>query len=318
MTPEDLVAYGLTPEFVRRFGVITHTDPLSQDVLARILTEPEHAPVRIQREWFELHDLTLSFTPEATRAIAERACRDGTGASGLARIVQQCLADVSWRLPELAEEGVSRVTITEATVASGVPPILDVDLLRPDPSSLAEELRSRVRLARGAETMREDERAISDTSGWSAEQIRDRLELLKQDLGWPDTTDNEKAWWSAFETENSHKLRLVLCVAEELKKRDATIGELFMTHVHSDMDSIQGNLHFLDYTRLKREEEQKKEGRFPSGATCPAGKGGTYTFVGFYEPHKASPQPEPTTIEVAVGEVFPKAGCRRCWWQPVV
>lgn len=99
---------------------------------------------------------------------------------------------------------------------------------------------------------------ITNTKGWSTDQIKKKLEDVKKILEWDKTTGSAKKWWEAFEKENQHRLALVLRLAEELKNRKATITEFFLAYVYSNTDNIQANLHYLDYTRLKKEEEKKK------------------------------------------------------------
>ncbi|RME59416.1 MAG: hypothetical protein D6780_05135 [Candidatus Dadabacteria bacterium] len=99
---------------------------------------------------------------------------------------------------------------------------------------------------------------ITDTRGWTHEQIRAKLDEVKKKLDWENTTGSARKWWEAFERENESRLALVLRLAEELANRKATITEFFLAYVYSNTDNIQANLHYLDYTRLKKEEEKKK------------------------------------------------------------
>lgn len=99
---------------------------------------------------------------------------------------------------------------------------------------------------------------ISNTKGWTDDQVRTKLEEVKKTLDWDNTTGSARKWWEAFESENKHRLALVLRLAEELQTRKATITEFFLAYVYSNTDNIQANLHYLDYTRLKKEEEKKK------------------------------------------------------------
>lgn len=100
---------------------------------------------------------------------------------------------------------------------------------------------------------------ITDTKGWDDDKLGKKLEEVKETLEWKNTTGSAKKWWEAFENENQHRLALVLRLAEELANRKATITEFFLAYVYSNTDNIQANLHYLDYTRLKKEEEKKKK-----------------------------------------------------------
>lgn len=112
---------------------------------------------------------------------------------------------------------------------------------------------------------------ITNTKGWSTDQIKKKLEDVKKILEWDKTTGSAKKWWEAFEKENQHRVALVLRLAEELKNRKATITEFFLAYVYSNTDNIQANLHYLDYTRLKKEEEKKKREAAKQQAGGPQG-----------------------------------------------
>ena len=100
---------------------------------------------------------------------------------------------------------------------------------------------------------------ISNTKGWSDDQVAQKLEEVKKNLDWDNTTGSARKWWEAFESENKTRTALVLRLAEELQNRKATITEFFLAYVYSNTDNIQANLSYLDYTRLKKEEEKKKK-----------------------------------------------------------
>jgi ribosomal protein L7/L12 len=99
---------------------------------------------------------------------------------------------------------------------------------------------------------------ISDTKGWTEAQLKSQLEQIRKKLDWDNTTGSARNWWNAFEEENKTRLALVLRLAEELAVRKATITEFFLAYVYSNTDNIQANLSYLDYTRLKKEDEVKK------------------------------------------------------------
>ncbi len=99
---------------------------------------------------------------------------------------------------------------------------------------------------------------ITNTKGWSDDKVISKLDETKKKLDWDNTTGSARKWWEAFENENKHRVALVLRLAEELAVRKATITEFFLAYVYSNTDNIQANLHYLDYTRLKKEEERKR------------------------------------------------------------
>jgi len=100
---------------------------------------------------------------------------------------------------------------------------------------------------------------VTNTQGWTQEQVVAKLEEVKKTLDWDNTTGSARKWWEAFESENKTRTALVLRLAEELGSRKATITEFFLAYVYSNTDNIQANLCYLDYTRLKKEEEKKKK-----------------------------------------------------------
>jgi hypothetical protein len=102
---------------------------------------------------------------------------------------------------------------------------------------------------------------ITNTSGWTTDQLNKKLDEVKRNLDWSNTTGSAAKWWNAFEAENISRLPLILRLAEELQVRKATITEFFLAYVYSNTDNIQANLSYLDYTRLKKEEEKKKKER---------------------------------------------------------
>lgn len=91
------------------------------------------------------------------------------------------------------------------------------------------------------------------------EALRAAYEKVMEDLlYWGDTKGSARKWWQAFLTENERRPALILRLCEELAARRATITEFFLAYVYSNVDNIQANLHYLDYSRLKKAEADKK------------------------------------------------------------
>jgi type IV secretory pathway TraG/TraD family ATPase VirD4 len=135
----------------------------------------------------------------------------------------------------------------------------ELDLkLRTEPIKFEEKL-PEAPPAEGQATPTGPSPGVTNTSGWTEEQISKRLEEVRAKLDWENTTGSARKWWEAFESENKTRLALVLRLAEELLHRKATITEFFLAYVYSNTDNIQANLSYLDYTRLKKEEEKKKK-----------------------------------------------------------
>src|SRR5690554_1551540 len=97
--PEDLLKYGLIPEFIGRLPVVVALDALDEDALVRILVEPRNALVKQYQKFFEMDGVELEFTEEALRAIARKAMERKTGARGLRSIIENLLLDVMYELP---------------------------------------------------------------------------------------------------------------------------------------------------------------------------------------------------------------------------
>lgn len=96
VSPEDLKNYGLIPEFVGRFPIITHTNPLSVDDMLRIIKEPQNSLLKQYQKLMDLDDVNLSFTDDALRVIAEEAMKNETGARGLRNVLERILLDIMY------------------------------------------------------------------------------------------------------------------------------------------------------------------------------------------------------------------------------
>ncbi|AIY88114.1 MULTISPECIES: ATP-dependent Clp protease ATP-binding subunit ClpX [unclassified Thermotoga] len=122
VTPDDLVQYGLIPEFVGRFPVIATLDDLSEDDLVRILKEPKNAVVRQYQKLFEIDGVKLEVTDEALRIIARKAIKRGTGARALKNVFEEMMIDMMFELPNL--KNVEKVVITEEVALGKEKPIV--------------------------------------------------------------------------------------------------------------------------------------------------------------------------------------------------
>ena len=120
--PEDLLKFGLIPEFVGRLPVLATLEDLDQDALVTILTEPKNALVKQYQRLFELEDTKLNFTDDALNAIAKRAIERKTGARGLRSILEEILLDTMFDLPGL--DKVTEVVVNEEAVSSESNPLM--------------------------------------------------------------------------------------------------------------------------------------------------------------------------------------------------
>jgi ATP-dependent Clp protease ATP-binding subunit ClpX len=122
LMPEDLLKYGLIPEFVGRLPVVVTLTTLTADDLVRILTEPKNAITRQFQKFLSLDKVDLVFTPGALRAAAEVAITRKTGARALRSIVEEALLDVMYDVPDHGE--IRKCLVTEETIREGRPPLL--------------------------------------------------------------------------------------------------------------------------------------------------------------------------------------------------
>ncbi len=120
--PEDLMKYGLIPEFIGRLPVMATVEDLDMDALVRILTEPKNALTRQYGRMFEMDDVELVFTEDSLDAIAAQAIKRGTGARGLRAILEEVLLNTMYDLPSRTD--VERVVIDRDVVAEKVNPTL--------------------------------------------------------------------------------------------------------------------------------------------------------------------------------------------------
>ncbi|MDE2496587.1 MAG: ATP-dependent Clp protease ATP-binding subunit ClpX, partial [Xanthomonadaceae bacterium] len=120
--PEDLVKYGLIPEFVGRLPVVATLDELDEDALVKILTEPRNAITKQFKKLFDMENVEIEFRPDALNAIAKRAIKRKTGARGLRTILESVLLDTMYELPSL--EHVSKVVVDEAVINGQAEPYL--------------------------------------------------------------------------------------------------------------------------------------------------------------------------------------------------
>jgi ATP-dependent Clp protease ATP-binding subunit ClpX len=120
--PEDLLHYGLIPEFIGRLPVISSLRKLTEDELVQILTEPRNALTKQYAKQLAMNGVKLKITPDALRALAEEAVRRGTGARALRSIFEKMMLDVMFEIPSRSD--IDLVTINEQTVREERPPVL--------------------------------------------------------------------------------------------------------------------------------------------------------------------------------------------------
>ena len=120
--PEDLVKYGLIPEFIGRVPVIATLDELDEEALVAILVKPRNALLKQYQKLFEMEGVTLKFTEDSLQAVAREAIRRKTGARGLRAILEEIMLDVMYDLP--SKENVKECIIDEEVATTSKPPVL--------------------------------------------------------------------------------------------------------------------------------------------------------------------------------------------------
>ncbi len=120
--PEDLLKYGLIPEFVGRLPIMVTLDALDENALVRILTEPKNALVKQYEKLFDLDGVVVEFQPEALIAVAEEALKRKTGARGLRSILEEIMLDIMYEIP--SRDDIAKCIITKETIANKEKPVI--------------------------------------------------------------------------------------------------------------------------------------------------------------------------------------------------
>jgi ATP-dependent Clp protease ATP-binding subunit ClpX len=119
---QDLIQYGLIPEFIGRLPSVNILHELSKEDLVKVLLEPKHSIVKQYQAMFELDDVELEFNEESISAIADKAIDQNIGARGLRRILEEMLLEIQFELPDMAKTGVKKIVITKDTINNGSNP----------------------------------------------------------------------------------------------------------------------------------------------------------------------------------------------------
>jgi ATP-dependent Clp protease ATP-binding subunit ClpX len=120
--PEDLLKYGLIPEFVGRFSIVATLNELDTVALMKVLSEPKNALTKQFQKMFEFENVKLKFTDNAIRAIAEKAVSHKTGARGLRSVLEEHMLDIMFELP--SREDIEEVVVNEEVIKNNEQPLL--------------------------------------------------------------------------------------------------------------------------------------------------------------------------------------------------
>ena len=121
--PQDLIKFGLIPEFVGRVPVVVALDSLDEEALVRILREPKNAIIKQYKALFSLDEVELEFTDEAVLAVAKKSFERKTGARGLRSILESVMNDVMFTIP--SEDNIAKCIITKEAVEGTGKPVLE-------------------------------------------------------------------------------------------------------------------------------------------------------------------------------------------------
>lgn len=238
----------MEPEFVGSFAVRMILPALDPRERVRALAPGAvNETVQFKRFMSMLTRQQMVLDDSFTEALSDRIEQQETGQSAVLAPLWDCLCE------HLGAPDAGRI-ILDASCLAGQPAwVMPADDDSPPP-----EIERTVTMKSPQPSC--SHREYPELNSMSAEQLLDRLGVLKvQKLSWNETSGSARRWWTAFEEENSGaRLRLVVRLAEELAVRNASITEFFLAYVYSNTDNIQANLHYLDYTRLKKEAQTLK------------------------------------------------------------
>lgn len=266
---EDLVEYGMIPEFLGRFSRLAILHELSVDDLVDIISDPtSDSELAKRKEFAAAHGITLTFTRNAIRAIAEQAIALKTGARALNRLIGQSLSQVEHILPDLAEKGINKIVINEATVRRGIkprrqkvtiPPTTDPE--KKHPHRVDKLLRNNF-LSPVLKPAQEKEEAIAstslfrnfefpaNTSEWSDKTLWDSIQRLAQGpLDFDNASDKAKRHWKDLCNLLKSQPHDIHRLAEELRLRRCSINTFYETYEASELipTKLDAILGFFDY-----------------------------------------------------------------------
>lgn len=118
--PQDLIKFGLIPEFVGRLPIVVGLDDLTEDALVEIMQKPKNAITKQYKEMFKIDGVELEFAPNAIRAVAKKAIKLKTGARGLRTILENCMLDLMFLTP--SDKEIKKIVISEDTISNGAKP----------------------------------------------------------------------------------------------------------------------------------------------------------------------------------------------------
>jgi ATP-dependent Clp protease ATP-binding subunit ClpX len=125
VVPEDLMKFGMIPEFIGRFPVTVKLNELDLESLTRVLLEPKNNLLSQMQFYFDSDNIELTFDDSSILAIAQQALSLGIGARGLKTVLEKTMTPLMYRIPEFKKRGIKRITITEAVITNNIDPDLE-------------------------------------------------------------------------------------------------------------------------------------------------------------------------------------------------
>lgn len=236
------------PQFIARFHSRVQLLSLDEDALLRILLHSASSPIKQLQNLAALEGVELVFEPKAVRLIANLAAESELGGRGLIEVVTTRLAHVSDEIRRCREEGVRKLIVEPVTVLKGVAPVKEKGDLRPSRADIERLMSLQVKPGSTQNqkppslTVPSPRRsAISPTTGWTREQIEQRLQEVKTRIRYAAAPSDVRAFWDKFEKKHAEHPESVLLVAEVVLEQCATL-EQFVTAWResklSDLDRV--------------------------------------------------------------------------------
>lgn len=256
----DLVEYGMIPEFLGRFAHVATLDPLSVEDMLEIIQDPHsNSELAKRQELAAIHGIDLRFSKAALKAIAEKAYQLGTGARALNRLIADSLLSVEHLWPNLADEGVTRILITEQCVLKNAPAKrsrVKTDQRRIDKLLRAKYLDSVAQAAHakgavhGSRSPFETLERPVDTLEWTEPYVWESFRsICSGPLAFGKASKEARDLWDTIEARNNKHPHDLHRLAEELRIRGCTVDDFFRAYKDSKLSQVDfcGILAYFDF-----------------------------------------------------------------------
>lgn len=246
VTPRDLQAFGVIPEFVGRMSSITPLHSLDEGDLVAIMTSSHSGARQDMARFFQSFGIELEFTPDALHAVARMAIKDGTGARALNQQLLRALGSTPYQLDNLAAEGVCRVIVDAHVVLEGTPPRLQ-RLIRPAAPTEAQRLRTQVHTALSGQGPAQP--TASSPPRQQTQKTDGPSRRTKNDVGFATASHEAQAFWLRLErslgyqgTQGQKKLDRVL---EALVTERVALEQFFRAVVPSKHFTVEQGIQLI-------------------------------------------------------------------------